>query len=354
MNKINFYKLKLFLSDATNNEKLKIIKNIYNEDVLFDQYDYNVKNKWNAITDGDVLRFYDNLSINGISFTTIEDEDYPQSLRNINDSPCVLFYKGDINTIKNGGHNISIIGSRDCTEYGIRATEAICKKLSLYKVNIISGGAKGIDSIAHRSCLESGGKTISVLGNGISVCYPRCNKQLFNKIALNGCVISEFLPDEPSKAYNFPRRNRIIAGLCNTLIVVEGGERSGTSITTDYALEQGKSIFAVPGSIFSSKSKGPNKLIYHGASPVYDIEEMIKELNLTCNGVEKEYNNELMEYNNGVKENIFKVLTDEPIHINDIIRNVKIDTSLIYEVLFELQFKNEIVLLPGNYYAKIN
>lgn len=353
MDKVNFYKHKLFLTDITNDEKLKILKRIYNEEILFFAEDYEIKKEWDKISDEQVVKLYDSILKRGIKYITREDEDYPENLIHTYSPPCVLFYKGDIDTIRNGGHNISIIGSRDCTEYGIRVTELICKKLSDYKVNIISGGARGIDSIAHRCCLEYGGKTISVLGNGLSVCYPRSNRELFKQISNNGCLISEFLPDEPSKACNFPRRNRIIAGLCDTLIVVEGGERSGTSITTTFALNQNKEIFAVPGSIFAPKSKGPNKLMSDGAHILYDVDVMIERLNLTCITSKKEYNI-LKDSNNRLKHIIFKVLTQEPMHINDIIRNVNIDTALIYEVLFELQFKKEIVLLPGNYYARIN
>ncbi len=168
----------------------------------------------------------------------------------------------------NEGYNISIVGSRKYSNYGKDVTKIICSDLCANNINIISGMAKGIDTFAHESCLNNEGYTCAVLGSGLDIVYPKENIKIFNKIVEKGCVISEFLPGTPPYAYNFPQRNRIISALSDIIIVIEAGEKSGSLITANLALEQGKDVMAVPGSIFSDESKGTNKLIKDGAFPL--------------------------------------------------------------------------------------
>ena len=189
-----------------------------------------------------------------VKFITTDDENYPKKLKHIYDYPYWLYAKGNISILNNVG--ISIIGSRNCTRYGENVAKKLATELAKHNINIISGMARGIDTCAHIGCLIGGGNTIAVLGSGFEKIYPKENEKLLNIIIENGgTAITEYSINEQPKSSNFPARNRIISGLCDKLIVVEAGERSGTFITVDFALEQGKEIFAVPGNITSSASR---------------------------------------------------------------------------------------------------
>jgi DNA processing protein len=287
-----------------------------------------------------------------IKVVTYMDEDYPKALRNIIDPPYMLFYYGDIKYL-NRVMSVSIVGSRKCTHYGIDATNCITKELVKRKVAIISGMARGVDSIAHKNCLENGGYTCAVLGSGIDVVYPKENVVLFKEICKKGSVISEFLPGTKPMAYNFPIRNRIVSALSQLTIVVEAGDRSGSLITAGCALDQGRDVVAVPGSIFSHESKGCNKLLNGGAAPFISIDELLRILGIE--DVDEIKKKKTKNSRNSKLESILcSMLCNSPIHIDDIIRITNIDIQLLYEVLFEMQLRDEIRCLSGNYYVKIN
>jgi DNA processing protein len=297
----------------------------------------------NNISEEDITKLTRYIIKNNIGLVTYTEDRYPSSLRNIKDAPYCLFYKGDID-ILNKKINIAVVGSRKCTSYGREATKFICRELSRYDTCIISGGAYGIDSEAHKSVVENKGVTCGVLGCGIDVIYPTYNKILYENIAVNGCLVSEFLPGTKPLPYNFPRRNRIISGLSKAVIVVEANEKSGSLITANYALEQGKEVLAVPGSIYSPQSKGTNKLLSDGAAPILDTITLLNNLDIN---MKKNKN-----FSDTLKAQIIRLLNDKPTHIDEIIRNTDIDTSMIYELLFEMQFNNEIMCILGNYYVK--
>ncbi len=201
---------------------------------------------------------------------------YPEKLKNIYDPPMVLYVKGD-ETILNE-FSIGIIGCRDCTSYGKEVAYQLSKQLAQKKVHIISGLAKGIDSYAHLGCLAAEERTIAVIGNGLDSCYPAENTLLQEKIwKTGGAVISEYLIGTKPEKGHFPARNRIISGISNGLLVVEAKEKSGTLITVDFALEQGKNIFAVPGNITSINSYGTNQLIREGAKIITSVEDILEE-----------------------------------------------------------------------------
>lgn len=213
---------------------------------------------------------------NNIKMLNIFDEKYPQKLKNIYDPPIVIYIKGNDNILNEFG--IGIIGSRMCTKYGEIVSKKIARELQKYNISIISGLAKGIDSYAHIGSLEGEGKTIAVVGTGLDIIYPKENKDLQNKIIENnGVIISEYIVGTKPEKENFPRRNRIISGLSDGILVVEAKEKSGTFITVDFALEQGKNVFAVPGNILSNTSKGTNELIKQGAKMVTKVEDIIEE-----------------------------------------------------------------------------
>lgn len=286
------------------------------------------------------------LKNNEFSFITYEDERYPINLKMIDNPPFSIFYKGNIKMI-NKLNFIAIVGSRKASNYGELATKEIVSDLrGQENIGVISGGAIGIDSIAHRAAIENDIFNIVVLGCGIDIEYPKVNKVLFKNVLNNGVIISEFLPGESPRPYNFPRRNRIISGISKGVIVCEAGLKSGATNTAYHACCQSKLVFAVPGNIFSETSKGCNALINDGALIYNNIENIFFNLNLKYKLVKKENNYSL-------KLKILKLLDEKPRHIDEIIRQTKVDSCIINELLFEMQFNNEIVGLTGNNYKKI-
>ncbi len=200
---------------------------------------------------------------------------YPEKLRNISSPPKQLYCLGNIELLNS--KSIAIIGSRNYSNYGKRVCREFSSNLAKNNICIISGLARGIDSFSHMACLESSGNTIAVLGSGLNIIYPKENEELFNKIIKNnGLILSEYpLDTEPAKQ-NFPARNRIISGLSDGVLVIEARKRSGTNITVEFALNQGKDVFVIPGNIYSKTSDGTNFLIKEGAIPVTSYEDILQ------------------------------------------------------------------------------
>ena len=214
---------------------------------------------------------------NNIITVSINDENYPNSLKNIYDPPILLYLKGNIDLIYK--KSISIIGCRLCSSYGKVVTKKFAYNLAKKNITIISGLARGIDTYAHIGALEANGNTIAVLGSGIDVIYPKENENLYNSIIKNnGLIISEYIIGTKPIPINFPKRNRIISALSSGVLVTEAKIRSGSFITVDFALEQGKEIFAVPGNINSVNSEGTNSLIKQGAKLVTSVDDILDEL----------------------------------------------------------------------------
>lgn len=214
---------------------------------------------------------------NNIITVSINDENYPNSLKNIYDPPILLYLKGNIDLIYK--KSISIIGCRLCSSYGKVVTKKFAYNLAKKNITIISGLARGIDTYAHIGALEANGNTIAVLGSGIDVIYPKENENLYNSIIKNnGLIISEYIIGTKPIPINFPKRNRIISALSSGVLVTEAKVRSGSFITVDFALEQGKEIFAVPGNINSVNSEGTNSLIKQGAKLVTSVDDILDEL----------------------------------------------------------------------------
>ena len=275
------YELWLILMDISNYEKVKLIEKYNNEENIYNNIDNIIKEKLlhkNFLTKiknnnkekEEKLEEY--LFKNNIKYVTYSSSLYPERLKNIDNPPYVIFYKGDITLLNY--NMVAIVGSRKNTNYGEQVTKFIVSELYNISYGVVSGVAAGIDSIAHREILFRGGKTIGVLGCGIDVVYPRFNKNLYDRISEHGLLISEFLPGTKPLSYNFPQRNRIISGLSNSIIVVEAKERSGTMITVNSALEQGREIYAVPGNITSINSAGTNELIKQGAKILTTVKDI--------------------------------------------------------------------------------
>lgn len=210
-----------------------------------------------------------------IGIVTILDSDYPKMLKHIYDAPVVLYYKGN-RELLNNENIIAMIGSRQCTDYGKEVSVKLAYELAKKGICIVSGMAKGIDSYSHIGCIKAGGKTIAVLGSGVDYIYPKENVRLYNAILqTGGLIVSEYIIGTKPNKLNFPARNRIISGLSKGVVVVEAKEKSGTLNTVDFALEQGKDVFVVPGNITSLNSEGTNELIKQGARCITSIEDIL-------------------------------------------------------------------------------
>ena len=221
-------------------------------------------------------KYLDYMKKYNIHIISIYDKEYPNKLRNIYDVPVTLYVKGNVSILNE--ESIAIVGCRDCSNYGKEVARKISYDLASFNINIISGMAKGIDSYAHIGCLEKKGKTIAVLGSGLDRIYPKENEALYNKIiSSGGAIVSEYVIGTKIDKINFPARNRIISGLSDGVVVVEAKQKSGTLITVDFALEQGKNVFVVPGNITSKNSEGTNDLIKQGAKCITSAQDVLEE-----------------------------------------------------------------------------
>ena len=226
-------------------------------------------------------REYEALEGRGIRFTAYWEEAYPQRLRPYRDRPAALYLKGAFP--KDGLPSVAIVGARGCTEYGKEAAGFFASSLAKENVQIISGLAWGIDSEGHKGALEGGTSTFAVLGNGVDICYPAGNRGLYQRILRQGGgICSEYPPGVRPRKYSFPARNRIISGLADLVLVVEAKEKSGSLITAQWALEQGKAVFALPGPVNEELSMGCHRLIYDGAGIAFSPEILLEELGINC------------------------------------------------------------------------
>jgi DNA processing protein len=207
---------------------------------------------------------------------TLHDPGYPSLLREIVDPPLVLWAEGDRSLLART--SIAIVGSRRASPYSVNAAARLAADLARRGLVIVSGLARGIDAAAHSAALDAGGATTAVLGTGIDVTYPRDNRRLFQRVREHGLLLSEFPPGTPPLARNFPFRNRIISGISRGTVIVEASARSGSLITARMAAEQGREVFAVPGSIFAPGSVGPHRLIQYGAKLIHDVDDILDEL----------------------------------------------------------------------------
>jgi DNA processing protein len=204
---------------------------------------------------------------------------FPQALKDIPDAPTLLFARGHLELLSRPA--VAIVGSRSHTRYGAEACRHFAGGLARAGLAVVSGMARGLDAVAHTAALDAGGGTVGVLGNGLGVVYPAGNRALYDRVAEGGCLITEFPPGERPNAGSFPRRNRLVSGLARCTLVVEARERSGTLITVECALRQGKEAMAVPGPITSPLSLGTNRLIQQGAKPALGLRDVLEEYGMT-------------------------------------------------------------------------
>ncbi len=295
-----------------------------------------------------------------LDIITIMDDDYPKLLKDIFDPPILLYVKGDREVVN--FPSISIVGSRFCTEYGRRMAFTFSYKLASMGFTIVSGMAMGIDEYAHKGAIESNGRTVAVLGSGLYYIYPQENKSLYYKIIENGAVVSEFPLFSKPERYNFPRRNRIISGLALGTIVVEARMRSGALITSSFASEQGREVFAIPGPLNSETSKGANKLIKDGAKLVQTVDDVLEELNFSNIDKAQQKTNK-KKLKNSVESSeeelsdeekfILKYIDYEPKNVEEIIKNSKLKANIVERTLMMLEIKGIVTQMPGHRFRLI-
>ncbi len=299
----------------------------------------------------------------GVRMVCYGRDSYPARLAEIADPPILLYALGDIDLL--GSHQIGIVGTRRPTQYGRAAAERLSKDLALEGLTITSGMARGIDSQAHAGALEAGGKTVAVLGTGVDVAYPRENKKLWRSIVEQGLVLSEFPMGSTGFPQNFPIRNRIISGLSHGILIVEGAQYSGSLITARLAMEQNREVLAVPGSIFSKSSWGPNLLIKDGAKLVQEAGDVIEELphdarrslrsGKTAAAPAAEAQQSLFHAASPLADKILPLLrVDEAIQVDDLIRNLDdAKPADVLAALSELELFGAVRQLPGKSFVRI-
>jgi DNA processing protein len=294
----------------------------------------------------------------GISVLTWDHEAFPPLLREIYAPPPALFVKGKLDSF--AGHACAVVGTRGASQYGKNAAAHIVKKLVEKRVAIVSGLALGIDTVAHTTCLDCGGVTIAVLGCGLDTVYPAANRDLAERIAESGALVSEFDLGSLPEAYHFPRRNRIIAGLSAGVLVVEAPERSGSLITAGYALQQGRDVFAVPGSIFSNASVGTFNLLRSGAIPVRSGDDILDNMtHLSMPGVasvnvpgRRAAPSMPLELLSPDEQNVASVLSAEPLRLDAIAEKAGRAVSQLFDILLSLELKGVIRQVAGQQYVR--
>jgi DNA processing protein len=282
----------------------------------------------------------------GCRLLTLNDTEYPSLLREIPDPPPFLYVRGRLTP---EAHSFAVVGSRKPTSYGMSVTHQICRELTEHQLVIVSGMARGIDTAAHQGALAAGGPTIGVLGSGLDHIYPSENRYLADRIAETGAVITEFSLATGPEAYNFPLRNRIICGMSLGTLVVEATMQSGSLITARLAAEQGRDVFAVPGSIRSFKSTGPHSLIKQGAKLVENAKDIIDEL-LPAINFSASTERKKADVPSGLDAEEARVLTmldPYPIHIDVLQRQADMDPGRISATLLKLELQGLVKQLPG-------
>lgn len=291
-------------------------------------------------------KYISELKKKNIGLISIRDSIYPEELKNIVQPPVFIHYKGNINLLKS--KKIAIVGTRKCSTYGKLVCEKIVEELALAKITTVSGLAIGIDEICHRVTLDNGGNTIAVVGSGLDIIYPKKNIKLWEQISKDGLLLSEFPLKTKPFAYNFPLRNRIIAGLSLGVLLIESRKKGGSLITAEIALEEGRDVFAVPGDIYSTTSEGTNNLIKNSSAKlVTKASDILVEYGLK--GVKKRDSKKLNLTDKEYK--IYNVLEREK-NLDEIIQKISMDPGEALSILMELEVKKIICSIPGGKYRR--
>lgn len=301
-------------------------------------------------------RVMEDLEEENIDVVTLDDNDYPYLLKNICDPPICLYVKGKLLAEET---SIAVVGSRKASGYGLSSARRISADLSEYGICVISGMARGIDTAAHQGALSAGGRTIAVLGCGLDIVYPPENKRLMERILEKGAVISEYPPGVQPAPHHFPIRNRIVSGMSVGVLVVEASEKSGSLITAQLALEQGRDVYALPGNVISINSKGTNRLIQDGAKLVTSVQDVIDEIYWFKNFEDKQVlsldsyreRKKLLSALDQDEHDVYDLLSLENLQIDEIQRRLSMDLPVLHRVLLSLEMKGLIKRESGGKYS---
>jgi DNA processing protein len=298
----------------------------------------------------DLLRIWQKIQDRGIQVMTWDDEMYPPRLKQIDQPPPVLYIRGEI--LPEDHLAIAVVGTRRVTAYGRQVAEELGACLGANGVTVVSGLARGVDAIAHDSALKAGGRTIAVLGCGVDRIYPPEHTRLAEKIIERGAVISDYAPGTPPDSVNFPPRNRIISGFSMAVVVVEAGETSGALITSAFAADQGRDVYAVPGNINAPQSKGTNRLIQQGAKPLLHVNEVIEDLSLES-AIEKTAARKIIPASD-LEAAILGVLSSEPQYIDEISVSAGLSIEKVSATLTLMELKGMVRQVGGMNYVAIH
>lgn len=298
----------------------------------------------------DLDKVWEKIERQGIKILTWLDEAYPQRLKEIDQPPPVLYIRGDY--LPDDLFAVAIVGTRRVTPYGRQITEELSSFLAANGLTVISGLARGVDAIAHQTALKAGGRTIAVLGSGVDKIYPPEHRGLAEQMLERGAVVSDYAPGTPPDASNFPPRNRIIAGLSLAVVVVEAGETSGALITAEFAAEQGREVFAVPGSILAPQSKGTNKLIQKGALPLLSVNDLMQALDITRVGEQKAARRIMP--GDATEAKLLNVLGSEPLHVDEIRNQSELPIEKVSAALALMELKGMVRQVGGMNYVAVH
>jgi len=285
----------------------------------------------------------------GVRAITLDDAEYPALLKSTDDAPPVLFARGEFSPAD--GLSIAVVGTRRPTPYGRQVAEEMTYKIAGHQVTIVSGLARGIDAIAHRTAIEAGGRTIAVLACGLDMVYPPEHSKLAREIIDHGVLLSEQpLGTQPRGDY-FPRRNRILSGMTLGTLVIEGDVKSGALITADFANDQGRDVFAVPGSIFSPQSRGTNLKIQRGeAKPVLKVDDILEELNLQS--VPQQLEMQQLIPATDTEADLLRHISKEPTHIDEVCRQSGLPVSTVSSLLAMMELKGLVREMGAKAYVR--
>ena len=297
----------------------------------------------------DLEKIFEQIARQDIQILTWNDESYPARLREIDQPPPVLYLRGEY--LPDDIFAVGIVGTRRVTPYGRQVTEEIASFLAANGITVVSGLARGVDAVAHTAALKAGGRTIGVLGSGVDRIYPPEHRALAEQMVERGAVVSDYAPGTPPDASNFPPRNRIISGLSLAVVVIEAGETSGALITAEFAAEQGREVFAVPGSILAPQSKGTNKLIQNGAQPLLSASDLMQALNLTRMGEHKAARKILPS--DEVEAKLLSALGEQPIHVDELGNQTGLPIEKVSATLTLMELKGMVRQVGGMHYVSI-
>lgn len=310
----------------------------------------DIKDKIKAF---DMKRYNEALKAEQVKLISINNDIYPKQLRHIANYPPILHYKGNMAMLNALEAGIAVVGSRKISPYGSRVAYDIGRYLGRYDLPVVSGLAYGVDYEVHRGVLSVGGVATAVVANGLESIYPKEHRQIAKQIESSGVLLTEEFLYSQLSPYKFPIRNRIISGLSSTIVVVEAEEKSGSITTALHGLEQGKTVYAVPGSIYSPTSKGTNRLIFEGAIPLLDFSQLVEGRTIACKVDSEEPTlKKHKNYENTLQKNILNSLDDsEALGVDELSIKLNIETRLITIEVMKLEIKGQIRGIIGNKYT---